>query len=142
MKILSLNHGLTLERLLEEAAHGKVILVDGAGRTRFAVIPAGGADSDTDSDGEVTAIRSNAGLMDDLDDWQREAAAGSLKSLEQVRAEYEALDHVPAILASLSRDDADEILKKIGVDPRSYGMGSGKELIDHWKRCVEDLTGE
>jgi len=46
------------------------------------------------------------------------------------------------LLESMSDKEADETLKKIGVDPKDYGMNKGKDLIDHWHRCVRDLTGD
>jgi len=51
------------------------------------------------------------------------------------------LGNILLLLESMSEAEAEDALKKIDVDPKDYGMGSGKELIDHWHRCVEDLLG-
>lgn len=42
----------------------------------------------------------------------------------------------------MSEKEADEALKKIGINPKDYEMDKGKDLIDHWRRCVRDLTGD
>lgn len=46
------------------------------------------------------------------------------------------------LLESMSEKEAEEALKKIGIDPKDYGMDNGKDLIDYWRRCVGDLAGE
>jgi hypothetical protein len=46
------------------------------------------------------------------------------------------------LLESMSEKEADETLKKIGINPKDYGMDTGKDLIDHWRRCVGALTGD
>ena len=35
---------------------------------------------------------------------------------------------------------AKTILDALGIDCREYGMDDPNALLDHWKRCVSDLT--
>jgi hypothetical protein len=140
MKTLPLNHGLTLEALLSEASHETVALVDELGHNRFLVLrPEAVLD---DPAGEVEALRSNPRFMEDLDRWQGQVGSGGVKSIDRVRTEYEALEHVAAILGSLSAEDAERIISRLGIDPGRHGVRSAKELLDHWGRCVEGITGD
>jgi hypothetical protein len=140
MKVMALDEGLTLEGVLKEAAQGSVVLVASDGQARFAVLPTDG--DETDLGEEIRALKSNPEFMAQLDTWSERARTGRHESLAQVRASYEALDKVPAILGNLTSQEADEILEKIGVRPADYGMQTSRDLIDHWKRCVEDLTDD
>jgi hypothetical protein len=137
---VSLNHGLTLERLLDEAAGENVVLVDDTGKARFTLISSNCYDAITDD--EVAALQSNPEFMRELTRWESEPKTDRVKTQAQVREELEVLDRMPAILGSLSPSEADSVLKKIGVDPGKYGMSTAKELLDYWKRCVEDLNGD
>ena len=38
-------------------------------------------------------------------------------------------------------EEARKILADLGIDPPSYGMPDAKSLLDHWHRCIADLTG-
>jgi hypothetical protein len=35
---------------------------------------------------------------------------------------------------------AKAILDSLGIDPTTYGMDDPLALLDHWRRCVEDLA--
>lgn len=39
-------------------------------------------------------------------------------------------------------EEAARILEGLGIDPSSYGMEDPDALLDHWRRCVADLTAE
>ena len=38
------------------------------------------------------------------------------------------------------RIQAEQILASVGIDPRTCGMDDPQALLDHWRRCVGDLT--
>jgi len=38
-------------------------------------------------------------------------------------------------------EEAKKILTDAGIDPLTYGMPDAKSLLDHWHRCIADLTG-
>jgi hypothetical protein len=35
---------------------------------------------------------------------------------------------------------ANQLLATLGIDPEKYGMDDPKALLDHWKRCVDQLA--
>ncbi len=69
--------GLTLSKLLKEAAEGAVFLT-AKGKVRFALVPADGYDE------EVAAARSNQELMAYLETCSRRAKKGPRKSLAEM----------------------------------------------------------
>lgn len=38
-------------------------------------------------------------------------------------------------------EEARKILADLGIDPHAYGMPDAKSLLDHWHRCIAELTG-
>jgi hypothetical protein len=38
-------------------------------------------------------------------------------------------------------EEAKKILADLGTDPHAYGMPNARSLLDHWHRCIVDLTG-
>src|SRR5437762_197177 len=80
VKSISLEvQGLTLERVLKEAAGDEVVFLTTNGKIRFAVLPA------DESDEEVLAIRSNAELMQYLAECSERARTAPRKSMQQIR---------------------------------------------------------
>jgi hypothetical protein len=51
------------------------------------------------------------------------------------------LEGLRHFLESLAKNDAEKVLDSLGVRAHEYGMDSPAELIAHWQRCIEDLTG-
>jgi len=51
------------------------------------------------------------------------------------------LDGLRRLLESLAKNDAEKVLDSLGVRADEYGMDSPAELIAHWQRCIEDLSG-
>ncbi len=83
MKTIPLEgQGLTLERVLQEAATDAVVFLSANGQIRFAVVPA------DEGDEEVLAIRSNAELMDYLAECSERARTRPRRSLQQIREKY------------------------------------------------------
>jgi hypothetical protein len=37
-------------------------------------------------------------------------------------------------------EEAKKILADLGIDPHAYGMPNAKSLLDHWHRCIADLS--
>ncbi|MEO6812117.1 MAG: hypothetical protein ABI353_23660 [Isosphaeraceae bacterium] len=84
MKTVSLDSkGLTLERILQEAADGDVVFLTEGNQTRFALVAV------DDGDREVLALRSNPEFMAFLDDCQERARTRPRKSLKDVRAAFD-----------------------------------------------------
>jgi antitoxin (DNA-binding transcriptional repressor) of toxin-antitoxin stability system len=71
--------GLTLERLLNEAARGEVVFLTRDGQIRFALVPA------DEGDDEVCATRANGDLMAYLAECGERAKQRPRKSLQQMR---------------------------------------------------------
>lgn len=46
------------------------------------------------------------------------------------------------LLETKSEKEAGKSPKRIGINSKDYGMDKGKDLIDHWRRRVRDLTGD
>ena len=78
MKTMPLE-GLTLDRLVQEAASGAIVLVTEHGQARFALMPL------NDGDDEIIRMRSNSALMAFLDECARRAAQGPRKTLDEIR---------------------------------------------------------
>jgi hypothetical protein len=74
--------GLTLDRLIQEASGGDVVLLTDRGRARFALMPL------DDGDEEIVRMRSNSALMAFLDNCARRAAKGPRKSLDEIRRTF------------------------------------------------------
>jgi hypothetical protein len=74
--------GLTVDRLLHEAASGNVLFLTDHGEVRFAVVPADGGDE------EAAALRANANFMAYLTECEQRARARPRKSLRQIRELY------------------------------------------------------
>lgn len=82
MKAISLPvEGLTVERLLQEAAGGVVFLTNG-GQVRFAVLPA------DEGDEEIIALCGNANFMAYLTECEQRARTRPRKSLREIRNRY------------------------------------------------------
>lgn len=82
MKTISLREGLTLDRLLEEAASGDVVFLTVDGEVRFALVAV------DEGDQEICALRSNADFMAYLSACEERARTRSRKSLQQIRELY------------------------------------------------------
>jgi antitoxin (DNA-binding transcriptional repressor) of toxin-antitoxin stability system len=83
MKTMTLETpGLTLDRLLQEAAGGEMIVLTADGQPRFALVAM------DEGDQEVFALRSNAEFMAYLTDCQEHARKGPRRSLEEVRRRF------------------------------------------------------
>jgi hypothetical protein len=74
--------GLSLERLLQEAANGDVVFLTSNGQIRFALVPA------EEGDDEICAMRANAELMAYLSECEQRARTRPRKSLQQIRQLY------------------------------------------------------
>ena len=140
MKRVKIDRSLTLERLLAEAINEQIILTDETGRPRFALIPADGDDACFEE--EAAKLRSNVEFLSDLERWRSEGAGSPFKSHEEIKREYDALGRVPAVLSQVSSAEAEQIVKNLGIDPATYGVKTGKELLDFWGRWVADLAGD
>ena len=83
MKPVSLAvEGLTLDRLLQEAASGDVIFLTANGRICFVLASA------DEGDAEACAMRSNAELMAYLTQCTERAKSGPRKTIQQIRSLY------------------------------------------------------
>jgi hypothetical protein len=74
--------GLTLERLLKEAAGKDVIFLTQAGETRFALMAA------DEGDEEVAALRSNPEFIAYLAECKKRALKGPRHTIEEIRELY------------------------------------------------------
>ena len=74
--------GLTLERLIQEAANRDVVFLTANGETQFALMSA------DEGDQEVCALRSNTEFMAYLAEAKQRALTGPRKSLEEIKALY------------------------------------------------------
>ena len=82
MKQLALESaGLTLERVLEEAAAGEVVFLTSGGEPAFALVKA------DESDAEICALRSNAKFMAFLAECEARARTQPRKTLDEFRKE-------------------------------------------------------
>jgi hypothetical protein len=140
MKRVKIDRHLSLERLLAEAVNEQIILTDETGLPRFALIPAEGDDASLEE--EAAKLRSSTQFMSDIERWQADGASSPVKSHEQIQLEYDALGHMPAVLSRISSEQAAEIVQNLGIDPKTYGLETGKELLDYWSQCVADLAGD
>jgi hypothetical protein len=140
MKTIPTTNGLTLDEVLEQAHGEGVLIVNSSGGRPFAYIQAREAQS---FDEEVRALRANPEFMERLSEWEAEALTGRLRTLEEVEATSGILEKlVPVILRRMTDQEAVEIAAEVGIDPKTYGLESPQELLDYWKRCVDDLTNE
>jgi hypothetical protein len=140
MKMVRLSDNLELKDLLREAADEEdLILLDEQGQPRFALLAT--VDREMDFDQEIRALRANPEFMTALTAWEDRASTERCESPESIREANEGLDKIlPEILGRLTDSEANEVLAKVGIDPARYGMERSKDLIDHWQRCVLDLT--
>jgi len=74
--------GLTVEKLLQEAADGEIVFLTKDGETHFALIPA------DDADQEICALRSNSAFMNLLESYVQRAKTGPRKTIEQIQKEH------------------------------------------------------
>jgi len=74
--------GLTVERLLREAAQTDVVFVTTGGEVRYALVPA------DESDREVLALRSNPEFISYLTDAVTRAKNGPRKTLAAIREQF------------------------------------------------------
>jgi hypothetical protein len=139
MKRLVIDRCLTLDRLLAEAINEAIILTDETGRPRFALIPTEGDDACLEE--EVAALRSNDQFLGDLARWQ-DGASSRVKSHEEIKREYDALGRVTDVLSHVPSEQLEQIVKDLGIDPKTYGLNTGKELLNFWSDCVADLAGD
>ena len=74
---------------------------------------------------------------DDVDFFVGDVEADPTASAETARMieEYKKRPDYP-----IEAEQAKRMLAALGIDARDYGMQDAQSLLDHWRRCVADLS--